>query len=298
MIPLIRSHLAHAANHQQVPVEVVEKDYFLSYLLAGIADVSELRGLRFKGGTALKKMYFGDYRFSEDLDFSAVNAPHDAEMDQTMQRAIKAVEKRLAERGRFTLEFDRPPEREQHPTGQDAFRVRVAFPWQREPMVRVKVEITHDEPVLLPARDRPILHGYRDLGEEMNDVCVTTYALEEIVVEKLRALRQLQQKLDDRGWSRPRARDYYDLWRILSDYADSLDIPSVHRVLPEKFAHRHVTYEHVDDFFTPQLIADAEKHWETNLGTFVPILPSVSQVIGELHPLVERLLSLDDDSRK
>jgi hypothetical protein len=26
----------------------------------------------FKGGTALKRCYFGDYRFSEDLDFSLV----------------------------------------------------------------------------------------------------------------------------------------------------------------------------------------------------------------------------------
>jgi len=29
--------------------------------------------LVFKGGTALKKCYFGDYRFSEDLDFSGLN---------------------------------------------------------------------------------------------------------------------------------------------------------------------------------------------------------------------------------
>ncbi len=26
--------------------------------------------LAFKGGTALKRCYFGDYRFSEDLDFT------------------------------------------------------------------------------------------------------------------------------------------------------------------------------------------------------------------------------------
>jgi len=31
--------------------------------------------LIFKGVTALKKLYFGDHHLSEDLDFSAVNAP-------------------------------------------------------------------------------------------------------------------------------------------------------------------------------------------------------------------------------
>jgi predicted nucleotidyltransferase component of viral defense system len=32
-------------------------------------------GFVFKGGTALKKVHFGSNRFSEDLDFSAVDAP-------------------------------------------------------------------------------------------------------------------------------------------------------------------------------------------------------------------------------
>ena len=43
----------------------------LPRVLAGISEVPELREtLAFKGGTALKKCYFSDYRFSEDLDFS------------------------------------------------------------------------------------------------------------------------------------------------------------------------------------------------------------------------------------
>ena len=33
-------------------------------------NLSLLSNLAFKGGTALKRCYFGDYRFSEDLDFT------------------------------------------------------------------------------------------------------------------------------------------------------------------------------------------------------------------------------------
>ncbi len=80
---------------------------------------------------------------------------------------------------------DRPPERGQHPAGQDAFRVLAAFPWQRTPLVRVKIEVTHDEPVLLAAPDRSLWHGYEEIGERLDDVHLATYALEEIVVEKL-----------------------------------------------------------------------------------------------------------------
>lgn len=51
--------------------EVLEKDYFLSWVLHAITQVPSL-SIVFKGGTALKKCYFGEYRFSEDLDFTAL----------------------------------------------------------------------------------------------------------------------------------------------------------------------------------------------------------------------------------
>ncbi len=58
---------------QSIKVEqyIVEKDYALSYLLAAIKATDGLgEELILKGGTALKKLYFADYRFSEDLDYS------------------------------------------------------------------------------------------------------------------------------------------------------------------------------------------------------------------------------------
>ena len=90
--PLTRADLARIAGRLGVPVEVVEKDYVLSYVLAGIVDVPALRGLCFKGGTALKKIYFGDYRFSEDLDFSAVDGPRGGDLDIAMGAATRAAE--------------------------------------------------------------------------------------------------------------------------------------------------------------------------------------------------------------
>lgn len=278
-MPLIRSDLVSIAKRAGVPPEVIEKDYLLSYVLAALVSVSELRGLVFKGGTALKKAYFGDYRFSEDLDFSAVDVSTGDELDTIMAVAVRAAESRLNERGRFRLEFDRPPERERHPGGQDAFRIRAAFPWQSSPLVRVKVEITHDEPILLPASERLMLHDYEDLREELPGVRLATYALEAIVAEKLRALRQTQQRLQDRGWSRPRARDYYDLWRLLSDRGESIDSQLVQRILPAKLAHRGVSYQTGEDFFTPQLVAEARTHWKSNLGTFVADLPDIEVVL-------------------
>ena len=69
----LRTRLQEARQRLGIPWDVLERDYLLSWVLAGIEQVDSLReALVFKGGTALKKCYFGDYRFSEDLDFSGL----------------------------------------------------------------------------------------------------------------------------------------------------------------------------------------------------------------------------------
>jgi hypothetical protein len=88
--------LLHAAAQGQprVPFWVLEKDYALNYVLAGLAQEQMLSdALVLKGGTALHKFYFADYRFSEDLDFSAVVRP--ADVDTAMQAAIAARDGRV-----------------------------------------------------------------------------------------------------------------------------------------------------------------------------------------------------------
>mgnify|MGYP000975988095 CR=1 FL=1 len=63
--------IQNKARSAGVRDQQIEKDYILSWLLKGISQNKLLSGvLVFKGGTCLKKFYFEDYRFSEDLDFT------------------------------------------------------------------------------------------------------------------------------------------------------------------------------------------------------------------------------------
>ena len=74
----------------QVPREVLERDYVLSWVLAGLVGEESLsQSLIFKGGTALKKCYFGDYRFSEDLDFSSTDLPSGKALDIAIAAACE-----------------------------------------------------------------------------------------------------------------------------------------------------------------------------------------------------------------
>ena len=59
------------ANAAGVRDQQIEKDYILSWILFGISKHDQLsKTIVFKGGTVLKKVYFEDYRYSEDLEFT------------------------------------------------------------------------------------------------------------------------------------------------------------------------------------------------------------------------------------
>ena len=69
MIP--RRELEQLRAGWSLDLAVIEKDYVLGWLLAGIAQHPQLgRGWVFKGGTCLRKCYYETFRFSEDLDFT------------------------------------------------------------------------------------------------------------------------------------------------------------------------------------------------------------------------------------
>ena len=284
----LRTRLLEARKRLGLPWEVLERDYLLSWILAGIGQTEALKEtLVFKGGTALKKCYFGDYRFSEDLDFSAVGSfPTDeamkSAMEETCARAVKLVDPYAP----VEISCERYTERDPHPGGQEAFTVRARLPWQPASHTRIRVEVTVDEKVLKPCSRRTVLHEY---GEPLQaDILV--YSLEEIVAEKLRAILQHAEALKERGWSRSRARDYYDLWRILDSYRKRLDLSDFAAFLRQKCSVRNVTFAGSDAFFPKTMLAMIEESWEQGLGSLVPGLPSFKMVIGELRPQIKALL--------
>ena len=284
----LRTRLLEARRRLGIPWEVLERDYLLSWVLAGISQVLVLQDtLVFKGGTALRKCYFGDYRFSEDLDFSALEgAPKGDEMERLVGEACDIAVRLLDEHAPVEISCLRYTEREPHPGGQEAFAIRARFPWQSRLQTRVMIEVTMDERVLLPAERRQVIHDY---GEPL-DAEVKVYSLEEVVAEKLRALLQHAEMFERRGWSRSRARDYYDLWRVLGEYGDRLNLEGFDSLLPEKCSIREVSFSHPDDFFHDAMLAYVEETWEQWLGPLVPGLPSFNTVINGLRPQVAALI--------
>jgi uncharacterized protein len=284
----LRTRLQGERNRLGIPWAVLERDYLLSWILAGMMRIPSLRSsLVFKGGTALKKCYFGDYRFSEDLDFSTVGAaPTGRELAEAMSAACVSAATLLDEYAPVEILCARYSEKEPHPGAQEAFNIRARFPWQREPLTRVMVEVTMDERVLVAPAEKSVMHGY---GEALV-ARILVYSLEEIVAEKLRAILQHGKKLRERGWSRSRARDYYDLWRILSVREPAFEPEEFGLLLRKKCAARDVAFSSEHDFFEATTLSHVEKTWEQWLGPLVHKLPGFSSVISELRPMIAGLL--------
>ncbi len=284
----LRPRLEEVRQRLGIRWEVLERDYLLSWVLAGINTVPELREtLVFKGGTALKKCYFGDYRFSEDLDFTGREGVTTGDaMEELMRLACEAAEHLVGEYAPVELSCGRYMENNPHPDGQEAFQIRARLPWHRGLDTPVKVEVTVDEPILWSAVRRQVVHEY---GERLQ-VEVLTYSLEEVLAEKLRAILQQVARLESRGWSRNRARDFYDLWRVLGTYQERLDLTDFNARLHEKCRLRHVDFAGWEDFFDPRIVANVQLEWERSLGPLVRAISPFETVIGELRTQVADLL--------
>lgn len=157
----LRTRIIAATRAAEKPQWVIEKDWALSYVLLGLTSVAELRDeLVFKGGTCLRKAYFPGYRFSEDLDFSLRSQEECAGLIEHLRQAASFTHERLAQFGPFQIDVGHQRHRDLHARGQCAFDVHVQFPWMPSPLLKLKIEITSNEPILHRITDRWLIHEF------------------------------------------------------------------------------------------------------------------------------------------
>jgi len=95
--------------------------------------------------------------------------------------------------------------------------------------------------------------------------------------------------LEERGWTRSRARDYYDIWRILNGYSNVLRTEIISPLFLEKCKVKEVEFTNPEKFFDNILLDYIDKTWEQWLGPLVPDLPPFKLVIGDLKQKIYKL---------
>lgn len=184
------------AREMGVRDQQIEKDYVLSWILQGIAQHKQLsQAIVFKGGTVLKKVYFEDYRFSEDLDFTLLDNKISNEQIFTW---FKEVFEYIEDEANIKLAII---DNNEHEDGGINFYISYTGPLGGQGSnKRVKVDISKSEKMEFDPVPKNVLIGYSDLTEHE----LLCYSLEEVLVEKMRTVMQRMQ-----------ARDFFDIWYLL-----------------------------------------------------------------------------------
>lgn len=182
----------------------IEKDYMLSWILKGVSQHEELsKVIAFKGGTVLKKIYFADYRYSEDLDFTLLGG---AVSNEQIFAWFKEIFEYIRDEANIPLDII---DNNEHEDGGINFYISYIGPLGGQGNnKRVKVDISRSEKLEFEPTLKPAIIGYSDL-EDYNLLC---YPLEEVLIEKLRSVMQ-----------RMAARDLYDIWYLLEEHGMEVD---------------------------------------------------------------------------
>jgi predicted nucleotidyltransferase component of viral defense system len=192
-----------ANSHQKtgglrIPEAVIERDYCLAWFLTGLAGHPLREALAFKGGTALRRCWFADYRFSEDLDFTLTQAlPF-----EVIRSGLDAIFAGIEAASGIRMAFDREDRHGHQNTHTFYLRYQGPLPAEND----VKVDITINETLGFPLVDRQVIRTYDAFADLPDGPTIRAYALEEIMVEKLVALT-------DRARTEPR--DLFDLAHLL-----------------------------------------------------------------------------------
>ncbi len=237
----------------------IEKDYILSWILQGIAFHNELsKTIVFKGGTVLKKVYFEDYRFSEDLDFTLLN---ESISNQQIFDYFNETFEYVKEEANIPLEII---DNNEHKDGGINFYISYIGPLGGTGSNKsVKIDISRTEKLQFATKNKNILLSYSDQGKHK----LLCYSLEEILVEKIRSVMQRMQ-----------ARDFYDIWYLTE--INGLEIEFYQNEFIEKCKNKELNPV---DFFTKleQRLPQYKARWQKSMKDQIKNLPEFEQVERE-----------------
>lgn len=280
-----RQEVMDMARELSLAPNVVEKDYALGWLLAGIYAHPRLKDAWiFKGGTCLKKCYFETYRFSEDLDFTLTDESH---LDEGF---LLGVFREISEWVMDVAGVDMPAETIRfevfnNPRGIPSSRGRLAYQGplgRRGDLPRIKLDISSDEIWVLEPAQREVNHPYSDQPDD--GIHAQCYAFEEVFAEKVRALAE-----------RERPRDLYDVVHLHRHEELHPNRKLIFSTLQRKCEFKGIPVPTFEALAHSPRRAELEAEWGNMLGHQLPVLPdftdfwtALPEVLGWLHGAMEK----------
>jgi len=259
----------------------------LGHFLSAFYSVDEHKDkLVFKGGTALRKCYFPNYRFSEDLDFTSRTTDY-----KLTRKILNNVIKKVKNSSGILFHIQEISAL-RHKDRLTGYQTKLKY-WganhskNQEPpsperwVTNIKVEITLYERIVFEPELKEITHPYSDslLNGSGKIPC---YSLKEVIAEKIRALVQ-------RSYSAPR--DYYDIYNLKSSIKDE-DWKEIKAAFLSKMKFKGLEYKNVEQLINIGSIKIIKTAWESSLTHQIPKenLPNVDDVINGIIEVLNKNL--------
>jgi len=281
-----KNEINKLALEQKVRTATIDKDWVLGHFIDAIYSISECRSnLIFKGGTCLKKCRFPNYRFSEDLDFTATNENFVLDM-KMLKKIVELVTKRtemlLHIQSLENLQFNNrvtgycakikfwgaDHSKNQQPTEPSR--------WQTS----IKIEIILYEKMIFTPELATVFHPYSDnLTENAKNIPI--YSINEALAEKIRALIQ-------RSYTAPR--DYFDIW-YLSKNIENIDWHEVVKGFYRKIEYKSLLFSETEQLINENNDIKLKSAWKNSLEHQIENgkLPDYEIVRNDLKILLEKI---------
>jgi len=248
------------AIKNNISPEIIEKDYFIELVLFYFSKNSSLcENFIFRGGTALKKVYFPEYRFSEDLDFVIDSKK---EINVYKEVIIQILQKISSD---YPIKTDTRSMFERD-------RLQLFITYDIIPDIRgikkLKVDILQD--YYIPKHERKkLLFSYPEFKNK-NSI-LETYALESVVCDKIGRILDVDNE----------PRDLYDLWYLLKL---NLDINIIREEFKNKYGYKIL----IPSLLREIVKDDYKQNWGNRLIHQIFDLPDFDMLIKDLNKLIKK----------
>lgn len=185
------------AKEFQIGTSDLQRDYVFGWLLSGIYTQSPLSNqLILKGGNSLRKGYLKNTRFSKDLDFSVLNSVDPLVIRKQLNDICLYAQDKTGVT--FELDETRVIHKPMFDSAQhQVYEARLyfnSFYKKQEVLIKVQLDVTTFDKILLPTQTKNLIHPYSDA-----DACaaaIICQKLEEVLASKLNALIQRRKASD------------------------------------------------------------------------------------------------------
>ena len=279
-----KKEILKLAESFNLRVDIVEKDYVLGWLLAGISAQKNLsQNLIFKGGTCLKKCHLETHRLSEDLDYTVLDKK--CVDEDFLVSSFEAISEWVYENSDIEMPKDLISfEKYKNKKGIVSVRGKIGFRGpllKKKNLSKIQLDLTASEILVLKPVKLKVHHPYSD--EPQRGISAYCYPYEEAFAEKVRALDE-----------RARPRDLYDIICLFRNKSLLSNHELLLSVLKKKCDHKKMEIPNFKSIKAHEKIDELDTEWESMLAHQLPLLPPLKIFWQELPSFFEWLNNRKD----